>query len=389
MRINREMFNNIRIDTPSSEMMNRIRHNWDTLSKPIDGLGDYESAICRIGAIKNQESPTLKNKYVIVMCADNGIVEEGVTQTDKQVTAIVASLLGEGKSTLNTLARRTGAIIVPVDIGIDTEDICEAMTDDVYSTALYRPLLNKKVRRGTRNFLKEEALTETEVLDAIGVGIDMVKELGEAGADIIATGEMGIGNTTTTSALLSLITGIDPNKLVGRGAGLSHEGLATKKRVVSEAVNKYKKESLSDDAEKKIISGHDSGPNMSKEQTLYYLRAVGGLDIAGLVGVFIGGAIHHIPIVIDGVISAVAALVANILAPGAVEYMLPSHRGREEGTMIALGRLGLTPYINGNMALGEGTGAVMLFPLLDMVLDLYSNGITFNEGNIEQYERFT
>jgi len=336
----------------------KIKQNWDGISKPIDGLGDFEDAISKIGAVQGTERPGINKRTVVIMCADNGIIEEGVSQTGKEVTYQVAKMLGEGKSTANTMGRAASAECLPVDIGIDHEGEISGVID-------------YKVSKGTSNFLKTEAMTGEDALMAIEAGIEIMDKLSKDGIDIVATGEMGIGNTTTTSALLCLLLKEDPEAFVGRGAGLDDEGLLRKLNVVKRAVEMY---------------GTDESD--SKERAFRHLCQVGGLDIAGLCGIFIGGAINHIPVVIDGVISAVAAFLAEIFVPGCREYMLASHTGRETGLMRILEKLELKPYINGNMALGEGTGAIMLFPLLDVAMSLYSTGSTFDDGGIKEYHRF-
>ncbi len=350
---------NLHIDNVDMDICRKIKKNWDGISKPIDGLGDFEDALCRIGAAVRSESPKIRDRAVVIMCADNGIVEEGVSQTGKEVTLQVARMLGEGKSTANTMAKAANVKCVPVDIGIDSFEEITGVSDC-------------KVRRGTRNFLREEALTEAEVLKAIDAGISIAKKLTESGVDILATGEMGIGNTTTTSALLCLLLNEDAGNIVGRGAGLDDDGLLRKLRVVEAAIVKYRNENAAD----------------KKENAFTYLCQVGGLDIAGLCGVFIGGALFHVPVVIDGVISAVAAYLAEIFVPGCRDYMLASHSGRETGLMQILNKLDLKPLINGNMALGEGTGAIMLFPVLDVAFSLYNSGSTFKDGGIDEYQRF-
>ncbi len=347
------------IKPADKDIFRKIKENWDGISKPIDGLGDFEEVISRIGAIQRTGVPKISRRTVVIMCSDNGIVEEGISQTGKEVTYQVAKMLGEGKSTANTMGKAAFAECFPVDIGIDHEGEIPGVFDC-------------KIRRGTSNFLKSQAMTEEEVLTAISAGIGIVERLSKEGVDLIATGEMGIGNTTTTSALLCLLFDEKPEKFVGRGAGLNDEGLSRKICVVEKALEMYK---TPEGIDKKIAA-------------FEHLCQVGGFDIAGLCGVFIGGARNHVPIVIDGVISAVSALLAETFVPGCRDYMIASHSGRETGLMKVLEELSLKPYINGNMALGEGTGALMLFPLLDVAFSLYSTGSTFNDGGIKEYQRF-
>ncbi len=346
-------------DEVDMEVYQKVKQNWDGLSKPIDGLGGFETLICRIAAIKGQVMPRLHKRILVVMCADNGIVEEGVSQSGKEITKAVATALGKRISSACSLGRAAGVEVLPVDIGIDDEEEIAGV-------------LNCKVSKGTRNFLKEPAMTEEETLRAINHGIEIVKDLAENETDILACGEMGIGNTTTAAAVLTAILNGDTQEFVGRGAGLSDEGLARKREVIRKALDIYKFNDIDD----------------PKERAFQILRTVGGLDIAGMTGLFIGAAINHMPVIIDGVISSTAALLAEIMVPGARQYMIPSHKGREKGNEAALNALGLEPFINGNMALGEGTGAVMLVPLLDTVMDFYLHGASFSDYEIEEYKRF-
>lgn len=350
---------NITIDKPDARIHDQVRANWDAVSKPIDGLGDFEELICRIGAIRREAYPDVSHRCAVVMCADTHITEEGVSQCDSHVTIDVAGCLGRNESTVCVMAAQADAEVYAVDIGIDADEHIPGVMD-------------MKVRKGARNFLKEPALTVSEVLEAVDDGILLVKDLAGKGYSLIATGEMGIGNTTTATALLCALAHMNPDGLTGRGAGLDDAGLVRKKAVIRQGLKLYEKDNAGADRQRAV--------NM--------LTDLGGLDIAGLAGLYIGGALQHIPIVIDGLISAVAALAAEMIVPGVKEYMIPSHAGREKGTMQVLELLGFTPLINGNMALGEATGAVMLIPLIDMVLALYKDGIRFTDAGIDAYERY-
>ena len=228
-------------------------------------------------------------------------------------------------------------------------------------------VLNKKIRCGTRNFLKEPAMTEEETVRAMAVGMELVRTLKEEGYRILATGEMGIGNTTTSSAMAAALLKCEVPLVTGKGAGLSEKGLLHKQEVIGEAIRKY---------------------DLYEKDAFTILETVGGLDIAGLVGVCIGGAIYRIPIVLDGVISLVAALTAEKIAPGTKEYLLTSHQGKEPAAKFLLKALEKEAVLNAHMALGEGTGAVMMFPLLDMALRVYHAETTFFDIQVEQYQRF-
>ncbi|MBP5555181.1 MAG: nicotinate-nucleotide--dimethylbenzimidazole phosphoribosyltransferase [Lachnospiraceae bacterium] len=351
----RDELNNLNIEAPDPAIRTKAKRKWDALAKPIDGLGRFEDTVCKIAAICGTTEPDLAEKGLIIMCADNGIVEEGVSQTGKEVTYEVAALMGAKKSSVGIMLKDYPAHILTVDIGIDSDDTPTGV-------------ICKKVAKGTKNFLHDPAMTEEETLRAIETGIGCVKELKDKGISIIATGEMGIGNTTTSSALMSILTGLEVPECTGRGAGLSDEGLRRKIEVIEKALAFH------------FPDGH--------ADTFDALCKVGGLDIAGLTGVFIGGALHKVPIVIDGFISMISALIADRMVPGCKAYMISSHMGKENGMRVLSEELGLDPVIYGNLALGEGTGAVMFFPLIDMVMNLYGSGTNFADTPIEVYERF-
>lgn len=350
----KKLLQQLKIEQPEEEIKRQVKKNWDGIAKPLDSLGKFEELTAQIGAIHGTSQLDIGKKGVIVMCADNGIVAEGVSQSGQEVTAAVAASMGKNQSSVGKMAKCIGAEVFPVDIGINGKEKIPGVFD-------------KKVASGTRNFLKEPAMTEEETLKAVEVGMDMVRFCKERGYKLLATGEMGIGNTTTSSAVAAALTGCSVEDITGRGAGLSDEGLRRKRQVIREALKKYE---------------------FRREETLRILSAVGGLDIAGLAGVFIGGAVYHIPIVLDGVISAVAALAAERLKSGVREYMIPSHRSKEPVTNLILQELKLSPVIDASLALGEGTGAVMMFALLDMALKLYGEQTTFSDISIEQYVRF-
>jgi nicotinate-nucleotide--dimethylbenzimidazole phosphoribosyltransferase len=349
------------IDPVDQKIYRKVKEKWDAHSKPIDGFGDFEDAICRLAAASRCADLDIRKRAAIIMIADNGIVEEGISQSTKEITRSVAGNLGDGISTVSALGAGAKVDIIPVDIGIDCEEMIPGVID-------------RKIRRGTRNFLKEPAMTEEEVLTAISHGIDLVKSLKEQGYTILSTGEMGIGNTTTSTTLLCALLKLDPKDVTGRGAGLSDQGLLHKQEVIQKGLTRYQTEFEAKYAQREV--------------TFQMLQCLGGLDIAGLVGVYIGGAIYHIPILLDGLISSVSALVAERLCPGVKDYMLASHKGREGGNALVLKELGLPYYIHGDMALGEGTGAVLLFPLLDTILYYYKHGSTFTKTQIEAYQRF-
>lgn len=344
----------LKIKRPDLDIMKRVQDRWDNLSKPLDGLGDFEKVTCKIHSVLGQEYIDKYKKCLVIFCADNGVVENGVSQCGQENTSLVATLLGENKSSANTFAKFCDADVYTVDIGINSSNEIPGIR-------------NEKIMMGTNDFLKLPAMSENDTLKAIEVGIKMAKECREMGYHLIATGEMGIGNTTTATALLCAITGKKVSDVTGRGAGLSDEGLVKKIKVIEMGIQKY--------------------ALTAKSDPVFALSCVGGLDIAALTGLYIGAAIEGVPVIIDGLISAVAALYASKILPGCEAFMIGSHSGKEKGVKTILKELSLCSFIDGNMAFGEGMGALMLFPLLDMALDFLNNAGSFQDGNIEKYER--
>lgn len=284
------------------------------------------------------------------MCADNGVVAEGVTQTGQEVTAIVAENFLTGDTSACVMCRQCGTDVFPVDVGM------------VSDTKVPRDL---KVMNGTRNMAKEPAMTREEAVRGIEAGIEMVRRLKEKGYTLIATGEMGIGNTTTSSAVASVLLDKPVEMMTGRGAGLSGEGLKRKIAAIQKAVSKNQPD---------------------PKDAIDVLAKVGGLDIAGMAGVFLGGAAMHIPVVIDGFISCVAALVAQRICPLVKDYMIASHVSKEPAAALILEALDKEAVLHGEMCLGEGSGAVALFPFLDMGIAVYESMSTFEEIKVDQYK---
>lgn len=334
------------------ESMEAAKKRWMSVAKPLFSLGRLEEAVIRIAGMKGRSEFELRKKGLIIMCADNGVVEEGVTQTGQEVTAIVAGNFTKDAASVAIMSEVAGADLFPVDIG---------MVSDVPSVTKKE----HKVAYGTKNFAEEPAMTRDEVWKAVCVGIDMAEELTQRGYDILATGEMGIGNTTTSSAVASVLLGQPAAEMTGRGAGLDRAGLDRKVRVIKEAVALHKPD---------------------REDVIDVLSKVGGLDIAGLMGVYLGGAVFRIPVIIDGFISAVAALCAVRLVPETRDYILPSHVSREPAGQTLLNALNLQPFLTCDMNLGEGSGAVAVLPLLEMGLGVYRRMSTFEEIEIEKYE---
>ena len=332
--------------------MERAKARWDSIAKPLGSLGQLEESVIRMAGMTGSPDLDISKRAVVVMCADNGVVAQGVTQTGQEVTAIVTENMSTGDTSVCRMARVAGAEVIPVDIGVARPVVGEK-------------ILQRNVRRGTADMTRGPAMTRGEAVEAIWIGIDLVRQLKERGCGLIATGEMGIGNTTTSSALVSVFLGKDPAQVTGRGAGLTSHGLERKIKAIETAI---------------AVNRPDP------EDGLDTLHKVGGLDLAGLAGVFLGGAYYRVPVLVDGFISSAAALTAWVLCPDARDYMLGSHASNEPAGKLVLDALGLTPFLYAGLCLGEGTGAVAVMPLLDMGLAVYREMTTFAAAEIEAYQ---
>ena len=323
---------------------------WSVVAKPLKSLGALEDLVAQIAGVIGEARFDIGKRALVVMCADNGVIAQGVTQTDESITALVAADLAKGCSSANLMARVARVDVIPVDVGVKNPPDAPG-------------LISRRVAAGTRDFTSGPAMTRGQALQAVGVGIETARECREKGYRLIATGEMGIGNTTTSAAVAAALLGCEPREITGRGAGLSDEGLKRKVAAIEKGI---------------AVNRPDA------DDALDVLGKLGGFDIAARAGLFIGGALERLPVVIDGVISAVAALVACRLCPGCAFAMIPSHMSAEPAARRVFGELGLEPVIRAGMRLGEGTGALCLFPLLDMAMALY-DGLVFSDIGMEAY----
>lgn len=339
------------VTAPDERARTAAHAHWAACAKPLGGLGLLESALEQIAALTGTAEIDLSCRSVLVLCADNGVVAEGVTQTDSGVTGIVARNLAAGRTSVCRMAAVADCQVVPVDMGIL----------DFQPTS---GVLDFRIGNGTGDIYCGPAMTRKQAVQAIGAGIELVRLQKQAGCGLIATGEMGIGNTTTASAMACALLGQEPVLMTGRGAGLSDEGLRRKVAVVETALR---------------INRPDP------EDALDVLAKVGGFDIAGMCGIFLGGAIYQIPILMDGLISTVAALCAVRLCPAAEKAIFASHVSAEPAGALVLRALDKKPLITAEMRLGEGTGAVSAIPLLDMACAVYRDSYTFEDGGIEAY----
>jgi len=325
------------------EAMARTQREIDYCLKPPGSLGKLEDIARQVAGITGKVHNTINKKAIVVMMADNGVYQEGVAMYPQDVTRIGAEFVTSGKMGVNFLAKHAGADIIAVDIGIQVD------------VDLPR-VLNRKVRYGTANFRREPAMKREEALQAIENGIEVTNQAIDDGYDLIGTGEIGIGNTTASSAVLYAFTGANIEKVVGRGAGLSDEAYEQKKSVVRDSVHLHQPD---------------------RDDPLDVLSKVGGLDICGMTGTYLACAARRVPVVADGLISNVAALAAMRLAPQVLGYILPSHISFEPGAKLLKEITGLEPMLDMNMRLGEGTGCALAFPIIEAALTMIEEMGTF------------
>lgn len=339
--------------TPPDEAARRVaRERWNRCAKPLGSLGLLETALEEIAALTGSAEIDLSQKAALILCADNGVVRQGVTQTDSSVTAAVARALARGRTSVCRMAAVAGCRVVPVDMGILDFAGCDGVLD-------------RRIGNGTADFTTAPAMTREQAERAIAVGVELARDAAARGTHLLAAGEMGIGNTTTASAVASVLLAREVAEVTGRGAGLSNAALARKINAIERG-----------------IAGTRPDPN----DPMDVLSKLGGFDLAGLCGLFLGGARYRVPVLIDGFPCAVAALCAYRLCPPAAKAMLASHMSAEPAGQMVLDALGKRPLITAGLRLGEGTGAVAAMPLLDMALAVYRDAYTFAEGGIEPYK---
>lgn len=346
----------------------------NSLLKTPKGLGKLEKLAIRLEGIDKNYKPD--KKMVLVMAADNGVEQEKVSKSKRVITQYVVEAMLNGKSSINALGMVYNADIKVVDLGIDK-------SSDIKNKINFKGIIDKKIMEfGTNNISKEAAMTYEQAVKAIETGIEMVDEFVKDGYNLFATGEMGIGNTTTSSAILKVLTDLPIDEIVGYGSGIDDKTLEHKKNVIKKAIQvnglldffeksknakgkkKIRKEQGNMDFESKINFENFKTEEYQKS-IINVLAKVGGLDIAGMAGTYLGCAKNRVPVVIDGFISAVSALIAYKICPVSREFMIASHLSEEPGMKYIMKELNLEPMLFMNMKLGEGTGAVMMFPVIE------------------------
>ena len=322
----------------------------DALTKPPGSLGRLEEVSIRLAAITGQERPRLGRKVVFTLAGDHGVVAEGVSAFPQAVSAQMVANFLRGGAAVCVLARHAGAEVVVADLGLAGE-----VPGD---TAALRDC---RVANGTANMAQGPAMTQAQMCRAVCAGLDLVTEEVAKGLTLAATGEMGIGNTTPATAVVAALAGVDPVTVTGPGTGLDQAGIAHKVDIIRQAL---------------AVNQPD------RQDPWDVLTKVGGLEIAGLVGVILGCALNRVPVVVDGFISTAAALIAACACPLAREYMFAGHRSAEPGHDLMLKLLGLSPLLDLRMRLGEGTGAVLAFAVIDSAARILDEMATFAEAGV-------
>lgn len=327
----------------------RAQERLDSLTKPPGSLGKLEELAAHYVAIREEFFPRLEIKRIVVFAGDHGVVAEGVSAFPQEVTFQMVANFIRGGAAINVLARQAGARVEVVDIGVNHD---------------FEPGLNliaRKVAYGTRNLAQEPAMSREEALRAVWVGVERAQEAVEDGVDVLAAGDMGIGNTTAAAALAALFTDRPVGAVTGRGTGIDPSRVTHKVAVINRALALNRP---------------------TADDPIGALAAVGGLEIAGIAGLVLGAAAARRPLVLDGFIATAGALVAARLVPAVVDYLIAAHRSVEPGHQIILDHLGLKPLVNLNMRLGEGTGAALGINLLEAGWRIYREMATFEEAGV-------
>ncbi|MDR3270530.1 MAG: nicotinate-nucleotide--dimethylbenzimidazole phosphoribosyltransferase [Peptococcaceae bacterium] len=333
------------LDTNSME---QVQQRLDALTKPQGSLGDLERIAIQLGGIQHSAHPQITGKAVLIMAGDHGVVAEGVSAFPQEVTPQMFYNIRNGGAAINVLSRQAGAEVICTDVGLAVPLVPAEW-------------MKRRVAGGTRNIAREAAMTRAEAVRALLVGADVAREAITGGVNLLATGDLGIGNTTPSAAIIAVFTDLPVREIAGRGTGLNDQGLTHKRQIIEQALRL-----------------HHPDP----QDPLDVLSKVGGLEIAALAGVILQAAASHTAVVIDGVISTAGAMIAAHLKPRCASYMIASHCSEEPGHIKALQSLGLHPPLNLSMRLGEGTGAAMTMYLVEASLRILTEMATFAEAAV-------
>jgi nicotinate-nucleotide--dimethylbenzimidazole phosphoribosyltransferase len=332
-------------------MMQETQKRLDSLTKPVGSLGRLEDLAKQICGITGKANPLLKNKIIFTLAADHGITVEGVSAYPQEVTAQMVANFLSGGAAINVLSRHIGAKVVVADLGVATD------------LAADPKLVIKKIGYGTKNMARGPAMTREDAVKAVNAGIELFEEELIRGIDIAGTGEMGIGNTTASSAITACFTQKPVEDVTGKGAGLDEKGRVNKIALI-----------------KKALAVNRPDPKDPWD----VLAKVGGFEIAGLTGIMLAAAANRIPVVIDGFISGAAALVAFHIEPKIKDYLIPAHNSVENGHKIILSHIGIQPLLNLGLRLGEGTGGSLAIGLADASIKILTQMATFQSANVSE-----
>jgi nicotinate-nucleotide--dimethylbenzimidazole phosphoribosyltransferase len=340
-----------RIRPLDQEAMRQAQARQDNLTKPQGSLGLLEELSVKVAGIHGVAQPKIRDKVIVTMAGDHGVAAEGVSLFPQEVTAQMVYNFLRGGAGINVLSRHVGARVVVVDMGVATD------------LEPHPELLAKKVAYGTKNMAQGPAMSREEAIRAIEAGIEIVESELSRGMDIVGTGDMGIGNTTPSSAIVAALTGAPVADVTGRGTGIDDEQLARKVETIDRAL---------------AVNRPDPA------DPLDVLAKVGGLEIGGIAGVVLGAAAHRLPVVLDGFISGAGALIAAGLAPQVKDYLIAAHLSVELGHRLVLEQLGLSPLLNLNLRLGEGTGAALGISLVEAAVKVLNEMATFADAGVSE-----
>ena len=337
----------------SADWRLKARKHLDNLAIPQGSLGDLLGLAEQLAAVKESLRPSVTSKAVVTMAADHGVVEEGVSAFPREVTPQMVANFVAGGAAINVLAGVAGARVVVVDMGVGSD----------LDRSFEGKVLFRKVDYGTRNMVQGPAMSREQAVKSLETGIEIAGRLVREGVELLATGDMGIGNTTPSSTILAAFSGRPVREVTGRGTGIGDDALENKIRVIEKALD--------------VNSPDPADP-------VDVLAKVGGFEIGGIAGLILGAARHKVPVLVDGFISSAGALLAKRLAPPSLDYMIAAHQSLESGHRLMLEELGLKPLLNLNLRLGEGTGAALAMNIVESAAQVINKMLTFEDAGVSR-----
>lgn len=344
------------ISPVSREWRSKAQERLNRLASPPGSLGDLLVLAEQLVAIKETITPSVRKKMVVTMAADHGVVEEGVSAFPQEVTPQMVNNFVLGGAAINVLAQVAGASVTVVDMGVAA---------DLVDLAKDGKILSYRIAPGTNNMAKGPAMTHEQAVRSLEIGIEIACKLVEDGVELLATGDMGIGNTTASSAILAVFSGRTAREVTGRGTGINDDMMENKIKVIEKAIDLNKPDS---------------------KDPIDVLAKVGGFEIGGIAGLILGAAYCKVPVIVDGFISTAGAMLAKSLVPNSVEYMIASHQSKEAGHKYMLKELGLKPLLNLDLRLGEGTGAALAMNIVEASSQIINKMLTFEDAGVTSNE---